>query len=124
VLGARRGVARPRSRYAGNRGRWQPGLEPDNDGDAGGLHLLPARARPAGPAADAQWLGLVRYIILFELRRDGPRNDRWQYCNAGQRAAVAALLEHLYETRKQEIGVYDCEYELQEALEIWLDRGD
>lgn len=67
------------------------------------------------------WYG---YIILFELRRDGPRNERWQYCSPEQRRVVAGFLEHLYATRTSEIEVYQCEYELLEVLEIWSDDGD
>jgi hypothetical protein len=88
----------------------------------GFAYYLPALARLALQPLPAgrDWYG---YIILFELRRDGPRNDRWRFCSPDQRASVALLLEHLYETRGQEIASYDCENELLEALEIWLDRG-
>ncbi len=86
-------------------------------------YYMPALARLAldPMPKDWDWYG---YIILFELRRDGPRNDRWLVCTQGQRAAVAVLLEHLYSTRSKEIEVYDCSYELMEALETWSDLGD
>jgi hypothetical protein len=87
----------------------------------GFAYYLPALARLALDPMPKGW-DWYGYIILFELRRDGPRNDRWLYATPPQRAAVGALLEHLYETRKQEIADYDCEYELLEALEIWLDN--
>jgi hypothetical protein len=88
----------------------------------GFAYFLPALARLAlDPVPDKQdWYG---YIILFELRWNGPRNDRWLYCTLEQRKAVAALLEHLYETRTQSIELYHCAYELMEALEIWSDAG-
>jgi hypothetical protein len=89
----------------------------------GFAYYLPALARLAlGPMPQKlDWYG---YIILFELRRDGPRNERWRYCSAEQRRAVTQLLEHLHATRTQEIGVYECENELMEALETWSDAGD
>jgi hypothetical protein len=82
-----------------------------------GLARLALQPMPRG----WDWYG---YIILFELRRDGPRNDRWQWCSPRQRGAVAGLLEHLYETRRDEIRVYDCEHELLEALEVWLEKEE
>jgi hypothetical protein len=62
------------------------------------------------------WYG---YIILFELRWDGPRNQRWLACTPEQRRAVAALLEHLFDSRPDDIRLYDCGHELLEALAIW-----
>jgi hypothetical protein len=89
----------------------------------GFAYYLPALARLAlGPMpVGHDWYG---YIILFELRRDGPRNERWLACTPQQRAAVAGLLEHLYTTRSGLVERYDCAYELMEALEIWLDTGE
>lgn len=89
----------------------------------GFAYYLPALTRLALEQMPAKldWYG---YIILFELRRDGPRNERWQFCKREQRGAVVGFLEHLYATRAKEIEVYQCEYELLEALEIWSDEGD
>jgi hypothetical protein len=86
-------------------------------------YLLPALARLALDAMpkDWDWYG---YIILFELRWDGPRNWRWQYCTRQQRAVVAAFLEYLFDTRSHDIAIYDCGHELMEALGIWSDTGD
>jgi hypothetical protein len=49
-------------------------------------YYLPALARLALEPVpkDWDWYG---YIILFELRWNGPRNERWQYCNRNQRSA-------------------------------------
>jgi hypothetical protein len=85
-------------------------------------YWLPALARLALEPMPKGW-DWYGYIILFELRWNGPRNERWAQCNAEQRAAVCALLEHLYSTRQEEIGIYGCSYELMEALEIWMDAG-
>ena len=89
----------------------------------GFAYYLPALARLAlqPMPQDWDWYG---YIVLFELRRNGPRNERWQFCTTQQRAAVCALLEHLYTTRSKELGLYDCSYELLEALEVWSHMGE
>jgi hypothetical protein len=90
---------------------------------AGFAYYLPALARLALDPVPQSW-DWYGYIILTELRWNGPRNERWLYCSPEQRQAVAALLEHLYTTRSEAIAVYDCSYELMEALEIWSDAGD
>src|SRR5690349_21427833 len=76
-------------------------------------YYLPALARLAlEPVPEKfDWYG---YIILFELRWNGPRNERWQQCSVNQCAAVSLLLEHMHRTRSKEIALYDCEYELLE----------
>src|SRR6188474_2254840 len=54
----------------------------------GFAYYLPALARLAldpPPLKDWDWYG---YIILFELRWNGPRNERWLYCSKEQRDAV------------------------------------
>lgn len=84
---------------------------------------MPALARLALDPVPQGW-DWYGYIILFELRWNGPRNERWLYCSPQQRPAVAALLEHLYSSRSDAIALYDCAYELMEALEIWSDAGD
>jgi hypothetical protein len=88
----------------------------------GFTYYLPALARLALDPVPKGW-DWYGYIILFELRYDGPRNVRWQACDTSQRQAVCKLLEHLYQTRQDDISLYNCEYELLEALEIWSDRG-
>jgi hypothetical protein len=86
-------------------------------------YYMPALARLAldPMPKERDWYG---YIILLELRRDGPRNDRWIYCSAAQRASVVQLIEHLYSTRTEEITTYDCDNEVMDVLEIWSDAGD
>jgi hypothetical protein len=51
--------------------------------------------------------------LVFHLESNGPNNDLICYCNSGQRAAVAAFLEHLVETRTQEV---DQSGHLEEVL--------
>ena len=88
----------------------------------GFAYYLPALARLAlsEETGTFDWYG---YIILFELRWNGPRNERWQYCDDAQRRAVCRLLEYLYEARQESIKAYECSYELMEALETWSDTG-
>jgi len=89
----------------------------------GFAYYMPALARLAlePMPKDLDWYG---YIILFELRRDGPRNERWLFCSPEQRAAVVRLIEHLYSTRAEQIKVYECDNEVMEVLEIWSDTGE
>jgi hypothetical protein len=84
-------------------------------------YWFPALARLAlDPAPEGRdWYG---YIILYELRWDGPRNVRWQECTLEQRRAVTLLLEHLFETRSREIALHNCGTELLEALDIWSEQ--
>jgi hypothetical protein len=88
----------------------------------GFAYYLPALARLAlSPMPENHdWYG---YIILFELRWNGPRNERWEFCSREQRHAVARLLEHLYATREKDVRDYDCENELLDALTIWSEAG-
>ena len=81
-------------------------------------YYFPALARLAldPMPKDLDWYG---YIILSQLQWTGPRNERWQHFSPAQRAAVCLLLEHLHRTRTKEIEIYDCEYELLEALQTW-----
>jgi hypothetical protein len=86
-------------------------------------YYLPTLARLALQPMPQGW-DWYGYIILFELRWNGPRNERWQFCTPNQRSAVCLLLEHLYATRSGSIKLYDCEYELLEALEVWSDQDE
>ena len=86
-------------------------------------YWLPALARLALELVPQGW-NWYGYIILFELRWDGPRNERWLFCSAEQRLAVVRLLEHLESTRREAIALYDCARELEQAWEIWSDAGE
>lgn len=89
----------------------------------GFAYYLPALDRLALEPMPQGW-DWYGYIILFELRWNGPHNERWLYCTPRQRKVVIRVLEHIYTTRRQDIHTYDCEYELLEALEIWSDAGE
>jgi hypothetical protein len=84
----------------------------------GFAYYLPALARLAlsepDPARDS-------YVsqLAFHLLYDGANNARWQHCTAGQRAAVAALLAHLIETRAALADEAYCADMLLEAFEVW-----
>jgi hypothetical protein len=86
-------------------------------------YWLPALARLALEPEPVGW-DWYGYIILFELRWDGARNERWAKCSPEQRLTVARLLEHLDATRSESIGRYDCSRELMQAWEIWSDAGE
>jgi hypothetical protein len=62
--------------------------------------------------------------LIVHLERDGKRNDRWQHCTSDQRSAVAALLEHIFETRGDFLsaGVF-TEHQFFRTLEVWKDEG-
>ena len=99
-------------------------MESHNNGHASRLrYYLPALARLALEPEVKPW-DWYGYGILSQLRWTGPRNERWQYCTPNQRSAVSQLLQHLYDTRAESIELYDCEHELLEALDVWLDQGD
>ena len=82
-------------------------------------YWMPVLARLAmqpPPLPDFDWFGDT---IIRQLRWNGPRNERWAACTRDQRRAVAAFLEHLFDTRTDEIELYDCHHELLEALATW-----
>jgi hypothetical protein len=86
-------------------------------------YYLPALARLTLAARDPSdaWYGDQ---LLVHLERDGKRNDRWQRCTPEQRRAVAALLEHVFETQGDLIsaGVF-TEHQFFRTLEVWKDDG-
>ena len=86
-------------------------------------YWLPALARLALEPELERW-DWYGYILLFELRRDGRRNERWACCSPSQREAVTRLIEHLDATRSESISRYDCSRELAEAWEVWSDEGE
>jgi hypothetical protein len=86
-------------------------------------YWLPALARLALEPMPSGW-DWYGYIMLFELRWDGPRNARWQFCSSEQRAAIVSLLEHLESSRASDIQLYDCAPELLQAWEVWSDSGE
>ena len=81
-------------------------------------YYLPALARIALDEPHPTW-GWFGPQLSWQLERDERRNERWLACNEAQRAAVAALLEHIIDTRASLIAEYDCANELLRTHEIW-----
>jgi hypothetical protein len=59
--------------------------------------------------------------LLFHLTSDGPRNRRWSSFSPTQRLYVAQLLEHLVETRAEEIDRNRDTDNILRAIEIWAE---
>jgi len=87
-------------------------------------YWMPALARICLAPEDEYWGWYGDILLRSDLRRDGPRNERWAYCTPEQRAAVAGFIEHVIDTRSELIKKYDMEHELLDVLGIWSDAGD
>lgn len=81
----------------------------------GFAYYFPALARLAlEPPTDSEdW-----YVpqLLFHLLY---KEAFWQHCSPTQRAAVAALIQHLIETRAEFLDYYLCEEEVLMAWDFW-----
>jgi hypothetical protein len=85
-------------------------------------YWMPALARlTLGP--DDDYFGWYGDSLLSQLERDGPRNSRWQSCSPAQRRAVAALLEHVFETQAERMCPDDL-HQFARVMQIWSDEGD
>ncbi len=84
--------------------------------DVGKAYYMPALARLALAPVDPErgWYGEQ---LLFHLSSGGPHNSFFLYCNPTQRAAVAALLAHIIESRASSP-------ELQMRQDEWLRAHD
>ena len=87
-------------------------------------YWIPALARIVLMPADTNWGWYGDILLRSDLRRDGPRNERWVYCTPAQRATVATFIEHVIDTRAPLVEQYDMEHEMLEVLAIWSDTGD
>jgi hypothetical protein len=67
------------------------------------------------------WYG--EQFIGSDLRRDGPRNERWLACTDEERQSLAQFLEHVIETRGRLVQAYDLEPEVFDAYTIWSERA-
>lgn len=85
-------------------------------------YYMPALARLALDDPHPTW-GWFGPQLLFQLERDGPRNERWQAMTAAQRATVVALLDHIVETRAELLDAYDATDELFRVRRIFEDAG-
>jgi hypothetical protein len=88
-------------------------------------YLMPALARIClGPTDHPMWGWYGEILIESDLRRNGPRNERWLACTPEERACIARFLEHVIETRTDIIQRYDMQHQVLDAFSIWSDRGD
>ncbi len=87
-------------------------------------YWLPALARIALAPPDDHWGWYGEQLFGSQLCWDGPRNWRWAYCSPEQRMAVAALIEHVIDTRTGLIREYTIENQILQALDIWSDAGE
>jgi hypothetical protein len=87
-------------------------------------YWLPALARIALAPEDEQWGWYGDQLFDGQLRWDGPRNWRWAYCTPAQRRVVATLIEHVIDTRSDQIESYNLEHEMLDVLSIWSYAGD
>jgi hypothetical protein len=89
----------------------------------GWAYLVPALARLVF-STEEHPIGWYGEQFIFHLERDGKRNERWLYCTPQQRAAIAAMLEHIIETRAEMLETYMSDHQAFRVLEIWRDFGD
>ncbi|EDX84231.1 hypothetical protein S7335_1928 [Synechococcus sp. PCC 7335] len=88
--------------------------------DAGFHYYFPSLVRLAIEGrADSYYLDQ----FLFHLTYEGYRNRRWQSFSVEQRRFVLRLLEHLLETRAEEIEQNQDADALLLAIEIWSNMG-
>lgn len=86
-------------------------------------YLMPGLARLALQPEHEKW-GWYGDRLAFQLRWNGPRNERWQFCSPAMREAVVALFEYLIETRQGLIEDWNCSEEFLDTVAIWSDTGD
>ena len=99
-----------------------PGWDPLCFASAQGIaYYFPALARLA-LAPPVEGRGWYATQLLFHLLYESGDNRIYRYCDPAQRAAVAALLEHLAESRSSEVGAHGVEDELAACRELWSGR--
>lgn len=88
-------------------------------------YLMPALTRIClGPSDHPMWGWYGEPLIQSDLRRNGPRNDRWEACTPEERSCIAGFIEHLIETRGELIAAYDMQHEVLDAFAIWREQGE
>jgi hypothetical protein len=87
-------------------------------------YLMPALARICLEPEHPTWGWYGEILIESDLRRNGPRNDRWLACTPEERACIARFLEHVIDTRGRIIERYDMQHQVLDAFSIWSDSGD
>jgi hypothetical protein len=95
------------------------------DGSVAAGVRLPSAGTGAARVLDGEDpIGWYGEQFIFHLERDGTRNERWLFCTREQRAAIAAMLEHIIETRAELLETYMSDHQAFRVLEIWRDLGD
>ena len=89
----------------------------------GFAYYLPAFARIA-LAAETESEDSYVPQLLFHLASDGPRHARVLACGAAERKAVAALLQHIAESRAALLDHLSCTDQLFEALGYWEQESE
>ena len=87
-------------------------------------YLTPALARICFEPEHPTWGWYGELLIQSDLRRNGPRNDRWLACTPAERECIARFLEHVIDTRGEIIQRYDMQHQALDAFTIWSDTGD
>jgi len=88
----------------------------------GQAYYLPALARFALAPPDPQY-GWYGEQLLFHLTSGGERNALYLHCTPDQRAAIAALLAHLVESRAALVDAHRAQDDLLRAWELWSAEG-
>ncbi len=84
-------------------------------------YYFPALARLA-LAPPVEGRGWYATQLLSQLGYDSGDNRVYRFCDPAQRAAVAALLDRLAESRSSEVGAHGVEDELAACRELWSRR--
>lgn len=100
----------------GNPG-WDPLCFTSPEGFA---YLFPGLARLALDEPD-QERGWYPEQLLFHLNYEGEKNRHLAAFSAEERQAVASLLRHLQETRRELAEAYWSSVELSQAIALWSD---
>jgi hypothetical protein len=61
--------------------------------------------------------------LLFHLEGDGPGNALISYCTNPQRQAVAGFIQHLIDTRADDVELHNSTDELLRAYEYWANAA-
>jgi hypothetical protein len=91
---------------------------------AGFAYYFPALARLALETPQSDSYGWYGPQLFFQLSCGVRQQERIDACNAEQRQAVVALLEHILETRAALADIYCCADDLLHTIEEWREPAD